>query len=621
MDISDLIKQNSLFLSKSRGFFKTKFSQIDNLTTKKYETPYYGSANKVGKYFLYLILLVLIVFLFRLFLLQVLEYEKYHKLSEKNYLRSEVITPNRGLILDRNDVILVKNIPKYVLNQNLSKCRILKENNYDNCRNEIKILSNYIEIDSSTVLQKFNDKTELLNIKKEITKEEAIRIGSLRELKSIEISVNPLRDYAFPISMSHLIGYVGLSSEKIGIYEGKQGVEDSYNNVLSGIPGQVIYKSDSLNNKLDEYSKITPISGKDIKLSIDSGLQDFSYELLKDKITNTPGIKGGAIVVQDPRNGDVLALVNFPSFNLNQMTKGISEKDYKELLSQNNFPFLNRCVSSVYAPGSVFKLVTASGILEDKVANPQDKIFDEGFIKIGEYRFNNWKLTGHGEVDITRAVKVSNDTYFYIYSGGYEGRKGLGISGIYNWARKFGFGERTGIDIPGEVKGFVPDGTGKSWYLGDTFITAIGQGDLLSTPIQVSTLMSYFANNQKAMAPRVVNEVGNLQRKEKILYENLLTQNNFAVIKNSLKEVNSVGGTAYPFFDFEAVHGFSSGGKTGTSEYFDSESGKMLTHAWYSGFAPYDNAEIVVTVFLESGGGGADDSAPIARKIMDFYFK
>ena len=621
MDISDLIKQNSLFLNKGKSFFKNKFSQIENLNTKKLDPFYDNTANKLGKLFFYLIIIFLIVIIVRLLSLQVIDFEKYRLLSEKNYLRSEVITPNRGLIVDRNGEILVKNIPKYVLNQNLSKCRILKENNYDNCRKELLLLSNFIEINTKNIFEKYNDKVELLSIKKEITKEEAIRIGSLRDLKSIEISVTPLREYTFPISMSQLLGYVGPSSEKIGVYVGKQGIEEYYDNILSGVPGQIIYKSDSLNNKLDEYSKITPISGKDIKLSIDSKLQEYSFELLKDKVTKTPGIKGGAIVVQDPRNGEVLSLVNYPSFNLNQMTKGISEKDYQDLINQNNFPFLNRCVSSVYAPGSVFKLVTASGILEQGIATPQDKIFDEGFIKIGEYRFNNWKLNGHGEVDITRAVKVSNDTYFYIYSGGYEGRKALGISGIYNWARKFGFGEKTGIDIPGEVKGYVPDGKSKNWYLGDTFITAIGQGDLLSTPIQVSTLTSYFANNQKAMAPRIVNEIGNLKKKDKVLYENLLSQKNFEVVKNSLKEVNSYGGTAYPFFDFEAVHGFSSGGKTGTSEYFDVESGKMLTHAWYSGFAPYDNATIVVTVFLESGGGRADDSAPIARKIIDFYLK
>jgi len=157
--------------------------------------------------------------------------------------------------------------------------------------------------------------------------------------------------------------------------------------------------------------------------------------------------------------------------------------------------------------------------------------------------------------------------------------------------------------------------------LGDTFISEIGQGDVLSTPLQISGLMSYYANNQKTYVPRVALEADNLIRKEKVLYENLLDKEVFDMIKNSLKEVNIEGGTAFKFFDFKLKHGFESAGKTGTSEYFDSRYQKVLTHAWYSGFAPYNQGEIVVTVFIESGGGGADDAAPIARQVIDFYFE
>ena len=274
MDISDLIKQNSLFINRSKGFFKNKFSQIENLNTKKIEPLYFVKANSVGKWLFIIFLLFVLIILGRLVQLQIVEYDKFHNLSNKNYLRTEIVPPNRGLIVDRDGQLLVKNIPKYVLNQNLSKCRILKENNYDNCKAELIVLANYVEIDSKKLGDSYKNGVELLNLKREITKDEAIRIGSLRDLKSIEISIIPLREYAFPTSMSHLIGYVGLSSEKVGVYEGKQGVEEYYDNVLSGVPGQVTYKSDSLNNKLDEYSKITPISGKDIKLSIDSKLQD-----------------------------------------------------------------------------------------------------------------------------------------------------------------------------------------------------------------------------------------------------------------------------------------------------------------------------------------------------------
>ena len=620
MDISDLIKTNSIYL-RSKRFFNKGYSVIENLRLKKNPQKISKSANSISKTFLIFIFFIVLVYIFTLFKLQVSDFERYKLLSDKNYLRTELISPNRGLISDREGEYLVKNIPKYVLNQNLSKCLIIKENNFSECSNQLRELRNFIEFDVSLIERRYSEKNILVNIKKEISKDEAIKIGSMKNLKSIEVTIVPLREYLYPKSMSHLIGYVGLSSDEYGVYEGKQGIEDYYNGVLSGIPGQVIYKSDSLNTKLDSYSEISPISGKDIKLTISSKLQNYAYQLLEEKIIKSGTTKGGAIVVENPRTGEILALVNYPTFDLNQMSRGISDNDYKELISKNNYPFLNRVVSGVYAPGSVFKLVTASGILEHEIASPKDEIFDRGFIKIGDYTFNNWKLDGHGAVDIIRAMKVSNDTFFYIYSGGFEGRKGLGIKGIYDWSKKYNFGEKTGIDLNGEVRGYVPDGKNKVWYLGDTFITAIGQGDLLASPIQVSSLMSYFANNQKAMTPHLISEISNYKKIDKVLFQNLLKNENYLVLKKSLQEVNSPGGTAYPFFDFESVHGFGSAGKTGTSEYYDVSESKMLTHAWYSGFAPYENAELTVTVFLESGGSGSDDAAPIARKIMDFYFK
>jgi len=394
-----------------------------------------------------------------------------------------------------------------------------------------------------------------------------------------------------------------------------------YEQFLAGSSGSNLFKSDSYNTKLDSYLQISPISGKDVVLAIDAELQNYSYELLKNKIESMSSAVGGVIIAQDPRNGDVLALVNYPSFDINKMTVGLSEFEYQKLITDKNFPFLNRAISGVYPPGSVYKVVTASGILQEGIAKPDDKIFDPGFIKVGESIYGNWKRDGHGEVDYIKSMKVSNDTYYYIFSGGYKIDKGLGISGIYNWSKKYKLGELTGIDLPGEVPGFIPDGKYKTWYLGDTFISAIGQGDTLTTPIQMSVLMGYFANNQVAYSPRVVLEADKLIKKEKVLYDKLLNADIFNLIKLSLKEVNMPGGTGYPFFDFNQKHGFESAGKTGTSEYYDSRYKEILTHAWYSGWAPYENGEIVVTVFLESGGGGADDAAPLARKVMDFYFE
>lgn len=616
MDLSDLIKHNSTKFNLKK--LKLKFKELENVRLIRQNNIVDRSSNSFLKLIFGLFIIGIFIFTLKIFDLQIRNNDKYKGQAQNNFLRNEVILPFRGLISDRNGEYLVKNVPKYVLNQNLSKCMIRKDKNYDNCVNELEKLSKIVTIDLEKTKQKY-EKSELINLKSDISKEEAVLIGSNVDLKSIEITILPQREYAYGESFSHILGYVGLSDTQIGVYEGKQGIESFYNSYLSGVPGSDVYKSDSLNNKLEEYSQISPINGKNIVLTIDSKLQNYAYQILKEKIYSKSNAIGGVIIAQDPRNGEVLALANYPSFDVNKMTKGYTDKEFEELLSKTNSPFLNRAVSGLYPPGSVFKLVTGSAILEEGVATPKDSIFDPGYIIVGNNRYNNWKLDGHGNVDFVRAMKVSNDTYYYIYSSGYGGVKPLGISGISRWANKFYFGSMTGIDLPSENRGFVPDGKYKEWYLGDTFITAIGQGDLLSTPIQVSTLTSYFANNQKAFVPKIVKEIDNFQKLDKILYENLLNKENFETVKKSLEEVNLPGGTAYHFFDFEKVHNMRSAGKTGTSEYYDSRYGKILTHAWYSGFAPYDQGEIVVTVFLESGGGGSDDAAPLARKVMDFY--
>ncbi len=620
MDISDLIKFNSKKIDFRKRIKTLDVKTVDNLNLKKDDFFIDKNYKILSKILFFSLFFILIIYISKMYTLQILQFEKFNNLSQRNYLRSEIIYPNRGLVFDRNSNILVKNIPKYVLNQNINKCVVSKNRDFKNCLEHLENLSKVIEIDVNLIKSQYG-KNEIIVLRRDISKDDAILIGSQKNIESIEVAVLPQREYTYSESMSHILGYVGQSEVKVGEYEGKMGIEKYYDNFLAGIPGSNVYKSDSYNTKLDNYQQISPIAGKDIKLSIDYRLQNYAYELLKDKVESMSSAVGGVVIAQDPRNGDVLALVNYPTFDINKMSKGFSEKEYQELVTKKSFPFLNRAISGVYPPGSVFKIVTASGILEEGIAKPEDSIFDEGYIKIGESVYGNWKRDGHGVVNYTRSMKVSNDTYYYIYSGGYKLPKGLGISGIYNWSKKYKLGEIQGIDLPGEALGFIPDGKYKTWYLGDTFISAIGQGDVLSTPLQMSVLMSYYANNQKAFVPRVVLEADNLVKKEKILYENLLSTNNFEVIKNSLKEVNLPGGTAFPFFDFKLKNGFESAGKTGTSEYFDSRYKTVLTHAWYSGFAPYERGEIVVTVFIESGGGGSTDAAPIARKLMDYYFE
>jgi len=613
MHIRNLINSESKDL---RSFKSIRMRVVESLLKKTFHHPLDPFFNRFALIYLLFFILILSIFILRLFELQVLSYEKYQNLSNNNFLRKDIIYANRGLILDRNGEILVSNVPNYIISQNINLCYVKSTNNYDKCYQELDQISNFISIDKSKISERFAP-DKVLIIKRNLSKEEIDSVYlNLSSLKSIQVSILPTRRYKYPESFSHLIGYVSESNKYNGEFEGKDGVEAYYNNVLSGVSGYQLSKVDVYNNVLDTYSEISPIPGKDVVLSIDARLQNFVFDSLKNALQEK-GI-GGAVVVQDPRNGEVLALVNYPTYNLNDMTDGLTNQEYSSLLNDPRMVFFNRGVSGLYPPGSVFKLITASAILEENVAKPQDTIFDNGYIEIGGSKYRNWKLDGHGVVDLTKAIVVSNDTYFYIYSSGYQVPKKLGIDGMHKWALKFNISKPTGIDLLGKSTGYMPDGKSKDWFLGDTFITSIGQGDVLSTPLQMSVLSSYFGANQKAFQPYVVKSIDNLDRKPKILYENILSNETFSVVKEALRQTNLPGGTAFPFFDFYRERGFYSGGKTGTSEYMTDKG--MSTHAWYTVFAPYDEAEISVTVFLEGGGSGSYDAAPLAKKVVDYYF-
>jgi penicillin-binding protein 2 len=260
-------------------------------------------------------------------------------------------------------------------------------------------------------------------------------------------------------------------------------------------------------------------------------------------------------------------------------------------------------------------------------------IIDPGYVLVNGFRFNNWKLEGHGEVNIVRALQVSNDTFFYTVGGGYGSVRGVGIESLYNWARRFGIGVPTGIDLSNEEAGYMPNGTKGEWYLGNTFITAIGQGQVLTTPLQMNVVTGYFANGGKIMKPQIVKSIKGVKQFEpKIISQGLINTKNYDIIREGLNKAVLPGGTGYPLFDFSQRHnGIQLGGKTGTSE-FIAKDGKPSTHAWFTVFGPYNapntsinpagqNKPIALTVFLEGGGAGSDDASPIAKELLDLWFQ
>ncbi len=569
---------------------------------------------------LLIVLLVSLVFLARSFELQVLKSKEFSTLADKNKMRTYAVPAPRGVIYDRNGEVLAQNRPTFNLVLNVQACRMGKDLSL--CKKLVTEIAREIYVDEEAVVELLGTVSpESVVLAKDLDKDVALSVEA-RRYPALDILAYPSREYLYPEDFAHLIGYTGLSNISLAPkIEGKTGLEVFYDVDLAGFPGERIIQVNSQNERVQEFDTKDPVAGKSLFLYVDLGLQRLAYELLRDEVED-PQKKAyaGVVVAQDPRNGGVLALVSYPSFDAQKMVSNITAKDLVDMGSIGMFPFFNRAIGASYAPGSIFKMVMASAILEEGIATPYKTIFDTGQISVAGYTFRNWKLEGHGEVDLMRAIQVSNDPYFYTMGGGYGGIKGLGIEKINKWATIFGYGTKTGIDLPGEVSGFVPNADYKDWYLGDTYITSIGQGDFLATPLQVNMVTSYFANGRELLKPRIAKSVGDEAEGQKaIISRDLVSQDNLEYIREGLKKAVEPGGTGYPFFDFPEKHGVMVAGKTGTSEYTDPE-GNPGTHAMFTVWGPYDNAEIVLTVFLEGGGSGADDAAPIARKLFDYWF-
>ena len=581
---------------------------------------------------LLLITLVMIAFLVRSLNIQVINREKYISLAKSNRIREISIQPERGVIFDRKGKIVARNKPAFFVQLNLQICSpdLVDLNE---CKKSVEGTQQLIgvSLDLERITKELEARKPVIVLYSGLEKSQILTLeANLKSFSGVTISLQPIREYAYSESFSHVLGYVGLDeTNKRPIYVGKTGVEQVYDNILSGIPGTQIVQIDSTGTNFETISQKDSLPGRNVSLYLDSDLQNKAYELLKEKVVKgkpdkITGFKAeaGAIVAQDPKTGGILAIVSYPSFDANRITSGITPQEYNQLISDPHYPFFNRVVAAAYPPGSTFKMVPASAALMESVVTKDTLIYDPGYIQVGSFIFRNWKLDGHGDVNLKRALQVSNDVYFYTIGGGHAHVKGLGIEKLSTWAKKFGFGSKTGIDIDGEVAGYMPDGTGREWYLGDTFITTIGQGDVLATPLQVNNMVAYFANGGYLMVPKIVNSVDGADESEvQILSQNMVDKEYYELIREGLKAAVAPGGTGYPLFDFPIRHdGIELAGKTGTAEYIDKD-GKDRTHAWFSVFGPFDDASIALTVFLEGGGGGSDDAAPIAKELLDEWFK
>ncbi len=547
----------------------------------------------------YLLPVILIVaaglILARLFFLQIIKGVGYRVLSDSNRTKTIAIHAPRGIIFDRDGVPLVFNVPGF----------------------------REVPVDTSL------EKTKLMN------KDQALKLISVGKTN---LEIDSLRNYPYKDAIAHVLGYIGqISAQELkqkdfvnykgGDLIGKMGIEREYEGLLKGINGKELVEVDSLGKTIRQLGQTDPIPGQNVSLTLDIALQRAAFDAAKD-------VKKGAVIVSNPK-GEILALVSKPSFDPNLFTMGSAEQNTDSAMQNSESsiaqilndsekqPLLNRAIGGVYPPGSTFKLVVASAGLEEKFIDKNFTIQDTGVVSLGAFSFSNWYLTQYGKLDgelnIVSAIKRSNDIFFYKLAGL------VGVDNLSSFAEKFGLGKKLGIDLVGEQSGTVPTEEwkkrviGEQWYTGDTYHYGIGQGYLLTTPLQVNIWTQAIANGGTIYKPHLLKN-----EKLKMKNEKFLSQSTVDLIKEGMVEACSPGGVAWPLFNFKNQKSkikndelIKVACKTGTAQHGGEDT---MPHAWITLFAPADNPQIIITVLSESSGEGSNIAAPIAKKILEEWF-
>jgi penicillin-binding protein 2 len=567
-----------------------------------------------------------LVLLFFFWKVQILDFKKYWALSEANRTRENMISAPRGLITDRNDVILADNAGSF-------KASIIRENCQDFDRS-VKEISHFLQIEESELKARIAKYASFPLFKPIVVKDnldlrEVSRIESKKlEFPELVVETDPRRFYPFSSLAAHVIGYMQeLSPEEIksdsykgrnlGDLVGRTGMEKEYEPFLVGVDGRLTEVVDSVGRTRGEVARVDPAPGQNIQLTLDFDLQEKATQLLEGR--------EGAIVVLDPRNGEVLTLASFPTYDPNKFITRFTPEEWMDLINRADHPLENRAIRGLYAPGSIFKLTIALGALSSGLINEQTTFFCGGRAHFYGRPFSCWFQGGHGVQNLTEAIQHSCNIYFYN-----TGRR-LGLEKISAYAKILGLGDKTGIDLPGEKEGLIPTEEWSrsvrktEWYAGETISLSIGQGPLVVTPLQVAAQTALIANRGRKIVPHLLKSPSQALKQEKLITEGFpgkIKPEIFEkVIQGMWRSVNE-GGTGH----FARVDGFDVCGKTGSTQIIGKErAGKLgkeiKTHSWFTGFAPRDNPRVVVTVLVEYGGMGGATAAPLAQEFFNLYKK
>lgn len=574
--------------------------------------------------------------------IQVNQFQDYQTRSNDNRIKVVPIAPNRGLIYDRNGVLLAENRPVFNLELTPEKIKDIDAT--------IQELQTILEITPDQI-ERFHQERKRTRRFKSVPlltqlNEKQVAVFSVNQYRfpGVEISATLKRYYPFSEVLTHVIGYVSrindrdmqrlIREEKDANYQatrdiGKLGIEKYYEDLLHGTAGYQEVEVNSRGRVIRTLKYVPPVPGKDIVLNLDINLQLYVHQLLD-------GRRGSAVVI-DPRDNGVLAMVSSPSYDPNSFVHGISGKDYRALLNDKNRPLVNRTTLGIYPPASTIKPFMAVAALQEGVVTPNTTRNDPGYWRIPNSNtrpFRDWLRWGHGRVDIIKSIEESVDTFYYQIA--YD----MGIDRISNWMMMFGFGDYTGIDIYEESKANMPTRDWKMsrhktpWYKGDTIPVGIGQGYWTATPMQIAKATSVLVNEGEVIAPHLLkatiengNDFEEQQTTEYVTYPPIknVPKKYWDMAKEGMRRVNhGTRGTARRSF---YKMSYQTAGKSGTAQVFglgeneeynaDEIAEHLRDHALFTGFAPFDDPKVVVTVVLENAGGGSSNGAPVVRKIFD----
>lgn len=569
----------------------------------------------------------------RMYQLQVLDSDRYKTLADENRINMQLLPPPRGRIFDRFGQPLAVNQLNYRL--------VIVPEQAGDLERSLAELGLLIQIETherERILREAQRKRNFvpITVRENLTWEEVSRIEvNAPDLPGTMIDVGQTRHYLAGEETAHIIGYVGAVSEKElagdpvlslpGFRIGKNGAEKIFETALRGKAGSRQVEVNAFGRIIRELRRDEGQPGDDHILTIDMGLQEYTNARISHE--------SAAAVVVDVHSGEVLALVSAPSFNPNSFTTGISQTEWNALMTNPRFPLINKAISGQYSPGSTFKPIVALAALDGDIVNPNQKFPCSGYTILGNRRFYCWKRGGHGMMDMNSGIAQSCDAYFY------EVAKRVGVDTIATMARRFGLGEKLGIELPSEQKGLIPTRDwklavhGVPWQKGETLIIGIGQGFVLTTPLQLAVMTARIANGGIAVRPKLVRETQRVGRRLSDTREPFpslgLSAAHLAIVQKGMSDVtNSLRGTAYRARIEEP--GMAMAGKTGSVQIkritkAERERGvgknedrvwKDRDHALFIGYAPVNSPRYAVSVVVEHGGGGAKTAAPIARDIL-----